>query len=185
MTHEVMSLIHQEKGKHSYPWTLYTSLETHHETGDACVICSRLHKHGPDWSTGVHSEVFNHARAVALGANIEMTNDYAGADETLVIGLNIQATGGARPMQYGIQVHDHESHPNTFKTSNGCSRPSRQTNATRSRDSSENSYSHSNTPRTSSKSPLARSQARIRAGRKTSLSSSRRRANHRVPTPPR
>src|SRR5207249_8281923 len=77
MTHEVMSLIHQEKGKNSYPWTLYTSLETHHETGDACVICSRLHKHGPGWSTGIHSEVFNHARAVALGANIEMTNDYA------------------------------------------------------------------------------------------------------------
>ena len=42
MTHEVLSLIHQEKGKHSYPWTVYASLETHHETGDACVVCSRL-----------------------------------------------------------------------------------------------------------------------------------------------
>src|SRR5438477_4028768 len=119
MTHEVLSLIHQEKGKNSYPWTLYTSLETHHETGDACVICSRLHKHGPDWSTGVHSEVFNHARAVALGANIEMTNDYGGADDTLVIGLNIQAIGGTRPMQFGLQIHDHESHPNTFNTAIG------------------------------------------------------------------
>ena len=40
MTHEILSLIHQEKGKHSYPWTMYASLETHHETGDACVVCS-------------------------------------------------------------------------------------------------------------------------------------------------
>src|SRR5579871_3200251 len=35
MTHEVLSLIHQEKGRRSYPWTLYASLETHHEEGDA------------------------------------------------------------------------------------------------------------------------------------------------------
>jgi hypothetical protein len=26
MTHEVLSLIHQEKGKHSYPWTIYASI---------------------------------------------------------------------------------------------------------------------------------------------------------------
>ena len=52
ITHEVLSLIHQEKGKHSYPWTLYASLETHHETGDACVVCSRLHKHGPGLVVG-------------------------------------------------------------------------------------------------------------------------------------
>src|SRR5512141_2773212 len=66
MTHEVLSLIHQEKGKQSYPWTMYASLEPHHETGDACVVCSRLHKHGPGWSSGLHSEVFNHSRGVAL-----------------------------------------------------------------------------------------------------------------------
>src|ERR1035437_4155314 len=65
ITHEVLSLIHQEKGKHSYPWTMYASLETHHETGDACVVCSRLHKHGPGWSSGLHSEVFNHSLGVA------------------------------------------------------------------------------------------------------------------------
>jgi len=106
MTHEVLSLIHQEKGRNSYPWTMYASLETHHEVGDACVVCSRLHKHGPGWSTGLHSEVFSHARAVALGVNIEMSNDYAGPDPTQVIGLNIQAVGGPRPMQYGIQVHE-------------------------------------------------------------------------------
>src|SRR4051812_22141859 len=29
-THEVLSLVHQEKGKKSYPWTMYASLETHH-----------------------------------------------------------------------------------------------------------------------------------------------------------
>jgi len=106
MTHEVLSLIHEEKGRNSYPWTMYASLETHHEVGDACVLCSRLHKRGPGWSTGLHSEVFNHGRMVALGVNIEMSNDYEGPDPTQVIGLNIQAVGGPRPMQYGIQVHD-------------------------------------------------------------------------------
>ena len=110
ITHEVLSLIHQEKGKHSYPWTMYASLETHHETGDACVVCSRLHKYGPGWSTGLHSEVFNHARAVALGVNIEMSNDYSGSEATEVIGLNIQAVGGAAPMQHGIQIHDGGNH---------------------------------------------------------------------------
>jgi len=110
ITHEVLSLIQQEKGKHSYPWTLYASLETHHETGDACVVCSRLHKHGPGWSSGVHSEVFNHSRGVALGANIEMSNDYSGGDGTLAIGLNIQAVGGSAPMQHGIQIHDGANH---------------------------------------------------------------------------
>lgn len=113
MTHEVLSLIHQEKGKNSYPWTMYASLETHHENGDACVVCSRLHKHGPGWASGLHSEVFNHSRAVALGVNIEMSNDYAGPDPTKVIGLNIQAVGGPTPMQHGIQVHDGANHFDT------------------------------------------------------------------------
>jgi hypothetical protein len=113
ITHEVLSLIHQEKGKHSYPWTLYASLETHHETGDACVACSRLHKHGPGWSSGLHSEIFNHSRGVALGVNIEMSNDYSGAEHTFVTGLNIQAVGGTSPMQHGIQIHDGANHFHT------------------------------------------------------------------------
>jgi hypothetical protein len=110
ITHEVLSLVHQEKGKNSYPWTMYASLETHHETGDACVVCSRLHKHGPGWSSGLHSEVFNHHRGVALGVNIEMSNDYTGAEQTMVTGLNIQAVGGSAPMQNGIQIHDGGNH---------------------------------------------------------------------------
>jgi hypothetical protein len=110
ITHEVLSLIHQENGKHSYPWTMYASLETHHETGDACVVCSRLHKHGPGWSSGLHSEVFNHSRGVALGVNVEMSNDYSGAEGTVAIGLNIQAVGGSAPMQHGIQIHDGANH---------------------------------------------------------------------------
>ncbi len=106
ITHQVLSLIHEEKGKSSYPWTLYTSLATRHETGDACVHCARLHKNGPGWSSGLHSEVYNHGRAVALGVNIEMSNDYVGPDWTKVIGLNIQAVGGPTPMQYAIHIHD-------------------------------------------------------------------------------
>ena len=110
ITHQVLSLVHQEKGKQSYPWTMYASLETHHETGDACVVCARLHKHGPGWSAGLHSEVFNHKRGVALGVNIEISNDYPGSDQTVVTGLNIQAVGGSAPMQHGIQIHDGGNH---------------------------------------------------------------------------
>ncbi len=104
-TQEILSLMHEQKGSGtSYPWTIYSHLTTHHTGGDACVLCSRLTKNGPGWSCGLHSEVFNHARAVALGMNIEMTNHYAGPDETKVIGMNIQMLPG-QPMQYGIQVH--------------------------------------------------------------------------------
>lgn len=119
MTHEVLSLIHEEKGKNSFPWTLYSSLKTHHEVGDACVVCSRLHKHGPGWSSGLHSEVFSHARAVALGVNVEMSNDYEGPETTTVIGVNVQAVKGPRAMQYGMQIHDNEGHFETGIGLNG------------------------------------------------------------------
>lgn len=119
-TREILSLIHQEKAKRSYPWTMYASLETHHEEGDACVVCSRLHKYGPGWSTGLHSEVFNHARAVAIGTNIEMSSDYEGPDDSHVIGLNIQAVASKRPMQYGIQIHDGGGHFDTAVALNGA-----------------------------------------------------------------
>jgi len=104
ITHEILSLLHEEKGRNSYPWTIYAHLTTHHTEGDACVLCSRLTKNGPGWSTGLHSEVFNYGRAVALGANIEMTNNYTGTENCLVIGLNIQMLPG-QPSQYGIQIH--------------------------------------------------------------------------------
>jgi hypothetical protein len=119
ITHEVLSLIHQEKGKNSYPWTMYASLETFHENGDGCVVCSRLHKRGPGWSAGLHSEVFNHSRGVALGGNIEMSSDHANSAETTVIGLNIQAVGGASAMQHGIQIHDGANHFETGIHLNG------------------------------------------------------------------
>jgi len=119
MTHEVLSLVHEEKGKNSYPWTMYASLETEHEVGDGCVICARLHKRGAGWSTGLHSEVFNHARAVAIGANVEMSSDYAGSETTQVIGVNVQAVGGSRAMQYGMQIHDKENHFETGIGLNG------------------------------------------------------------------
>ncbi len=118
-TREVLSLIQEEKAQHVYPWTLYASLATHHEIGDGCVVCSRLHKYGPGWSSGLHSEVFSHGRAVALGVNIEMSCDYVGTEETHVIGLNIQAVGGPRLMQYGIQIHDNESGAAHFETAVG------------------------------------------------------------------
>jgi hypothetical protein len=119
ITHEVLSLIQQEKGKNSYPWTLYTSLDTHHEVGDACGICSRVHKHGPGWATGVHSEVFCHHRGTGIGVNIEMSTDYAGGEESQVIGMNIQAVGGAKPMKHGIQIHDGGNHFETGIHLNG------------------------------------------------------------------
>ena len=64
----------------------------------------------PGLTTGLHSEVFNHQRGVALGVNIEMSNDYSGSEQTVVTGLNIQAVGGSAPMQHGIQIHDGNNH---------------------------------------------------------------------------
>lgn len=107
MTHEVLSLIHEEKGKNSYPWTIYSHLTTHHETGDACVLCSRLTKNGPGWSSGLHSEVYCNARAVCLGINVETTNNYAGPEPSEVIGINVQ-TLGPQPTKYGMQIHGKE-----------------------------------------------------------------------------
>jgi len=109
MTHEILSLIHEEKGRRSYPWTIYSHLTTHHIEGDACVLCSRLHKKDAGWSCGLHSEVFNEGRAVGLGINVEMNNGYAGPEKTEMIGINIQAHG-PRDSQYGIQVHDADGH---------------------------------------------------------------------------
>src|SRR6266540_3020864 len=48
-----------------------------------------------------------------------MSNDYTGPEPTQVIGINVQATAGPRPMQYGIQIHDHESHRGKFQTAIG------------------------------------------------------------------
>mgnify|MGYP001086826625 CR=1 FL=1 len=109
ITHEILSLIHEEKGTRSYPWTIYAHLTTHHIEGDACVLCSRLTKNARGWSTGLHSEVFVNAPAVALGMNIEMYNQYKGDDKTQSIGLNIQAHGPTMN-QYGIQIHDADGH---------------------------------------------------------------------------
>ncbi len=109
MTHEVLSLIHEEKGDKSYPWTIYSHLTTSHVEGDACVLCSRLTKNGAGWSSGLHSEVFSHARGVALGVNVEMSNHYTGTEATQIIGLNLLASHGG-PCQYGIHIHDGDSH---------------------------------------------------------------------------
>ena len=106
MTHEILSLTHEEKGRKSFPWTIYAHLDTHHEEGDACVLCSRLHKYGPGWSSGLHSEVFAHNRAVALGVNVEMFNDYKGKDATQVIGVNVQSIPSSpNPTDVGLQIH--------------------------------------------------------------------------------
>lgn len=103
-THEILSLEHEEKGSKSYPWTVYSHLTTHHAEGDACVFYSRLHKNGRGWSCGMHSEVFSNGPMCGLGMNIEMTNNYAGPEQTQLIGVNIQ-TRGPHACQYGIQVH--------------------------------------------------------------------------------
>ena len=110
MTHEILSLMHEEKGKNSYPWTIYAGLATHHEAGDACVMCSRLHKHGPGWSAGLHSEVFTHNRAVGLGVNVEMSNDYTGPEESWVYGINVMACG-PQPCLGGLVVKNNGSGP--------------------------------------------------------------------------
>jgi hypothetical protein len=107
-THEVLSLIHEEKGPNSYPWTLYAELISHQVTGDAVVLCSRLIKKGRGWAAGHHSEVFSHAPGVAIGVNVEVSNYYTGPESSEVIGVNIQPTHGPKPCRYGIQVQEGE-----------------------------------------------------------------------------
>ncbi len=107
-THEILSLIHEEKGTNSSPWSLYAHLTSHHVVGDAVVLCSRLIKKGAGWSAGHHSEVFSHASGVAIGLNVEVSNYYTGPEATEVIGVNIQPTHGPRPCQYGIQIQQGE-----------------------------------------------------------------------------
>ena len=109
MTHEILSLIHEEKGNKSYPWTIYAHLTTSHVEGDACVLCSRLTKKEPGWSSGLHSEVFTHARGVSLGVNIEMSNNYTGTEPTQIYGINILAAHG-NPCDEAIHIHDMNSH---------------------------------------------------------------------------
>lgn len=118
MTHEVLSLIHEEKGTKSYPWTVYGHLTTHHIEGDACVVCSRLTKKGPGWSCGLHSEVYCHDRAVGLGVNVEMNNHYNGPERSEMIGVNINALGPYNS-RYGMQIHDTSGHFDTAIGLNG------------------------------------------------------------------
>ncbi|MDH7480662.1 MAG: hypothetical protein QHH26_01640 [Armatimonadota bacterium] len=110
MTHEILSLMHEEKGTKSYPWTIYSHLTTHHVEGDACVICSRLHKNGRGWSCGLHSEVFSNAPMVGLGVNVEMSNLYAGSEQTVLYGVNVMACG-PNPCQSGIVIKNNGSGP--------------------------------------------------------------------------
>jgi hypothetical protein len=50
-----------------------------------------------------------------------MSSDYAGPESTQVIGLNIQAVQGPRPIQYGIQLQDGHGHFTTGIGLNGKS----------------------------------------------------------------
>lgn len=103
-TVEVLSLIQEEKGENVYPWTLYAQLRSKHKGGDACVICARLYKDGPGWSTGIHSEVFSKNWGVGVGVNIEVSNQYEGKEGfNGVIGLEMQSLGPKRASS-GLQI---------------------------------------------------------------------------------
>ncbi|MGC8625666.1 MAG: hypothetical protein ACP5VQ_10455 [Phycisphaerae bacterium] len=116
-THEVLSLIHEEKGPHSYPWTLYAQLSSHQIVGDAVVLCSRLIKKGVGWAAGHHSEVYSHAKGVAIGVNVEMHNLFPEPQNTEVIGVNIQPSQG--PSRYGIQIQGGAEQTDQFEKAIG------------------------------------------------------------------
>jgi hypothetical protein len=103
-TVEVLSLIQEEKGDNSFPWTLYTQLRTRHTTGDACGICTRLYKDGPGWCAGIHSEVFSKNWGVGIGVNIEVSNQYEGTQGfNAILGIEMQSLG-PKPALAGLQV---------------------------------------------------------------------------------
>ena len=116
-THEVLSLIHEEKGPRSYPYTLFGQLVTHQVIGDAVVFCSSLIRKGLGWAAGHHSEVHNHTKGVAIGVNVEMHNLCPEPRDTEVIGMNIQPTQGLS--RYGIQIQGGNGEANQFATAIG------------------------------------------------------------------
>lgn len=116
-THEVLSLIQEEKGTNSYPWTLYAELTSHQVVGDAVVLCSRLIKKGAGWTAGHHSEVFSHTKGVAIGVNVEMHNLCAEPHAAEVIGVNIQPSQGLS--RYGIQIQGGEGETDQFEKAIG------------------------------------------------------------------
>ena len=103
-TVEVLSLIQEERGDKCFPWTLYAQLRTRHTEGDAVVYYARLHRDGPGWSSGFHSEVFSRNWGVGIGMNIEVANQYEG-DEGFngVIGIEMQSLGPRRALA-GLQI---------------------------------------------------------------------------------
>jgi hypothetical protein len=103
-TVEVLSLIQEEKGDTSFPWTLFAQLRSRHTTGDAVVLQARLYKDGPGWSAGVHSEVFSRNWGVGIGVNIEMSNQYEGTQGfNGIIGIEMQSLGPKRALA-GLQI---------------------------------------------------------------------------------
>lgn len=116
-THEVLSLLQEEKGPHSYPYTLFAQLISHQIIGDAVVLCSSLIKKGVGWAAGHHSEVHNHANGVAIGVNVEMHNLYPEPQNTEVIGVNIQPSRGLS--RYGIQIQGGDGEADQFEKAIG------------------------------------------------------------------
>ena len=103
-THQVLSLIQEEKGPNSFPWTLYAQLRTAHTGGDAVGYYARLYKDGPGWSCGVHSEVFSKNWGVGIGVNIEVANQYEGTEGfNGIIGIEMQSLG-PKPALAGLQI---------------------------------------------------------------------------------
>ena len=103
-THQVLSLIQDEKGPNSFPWTLYAQLRTAHTGGDAVGLYARLYKDGPGWSCGVHSEVFSKNWGVGIGVNIEVSNQYEGTEGfNGIIGIEMQSLG-PKPALAGLQI---------------------------------------------------------------------------------
>lgn len=114
-THEVLSLIQDEKGSNAFPWTVYAQLRTHHTGGDAVVFYSRLHKEGPGWSCGFHSEVFARNWGVGIGMNIEVGNQYEGTEGfNGVIGIEVQSLG-PQPALAGLQIEGAGSFENMVR----------------------------------------------------------------------
>lgn len=105
-----------EERENTWPWVQYNQLRTAHTGGDAVVFYSRLHKDGPGWSCGYHSEVFSKNWGVGSGVNIEMTNDYEGTEGfNGIYGIVIQAHDkrptkaavmceGVQPFENGIDL---------------------------------------------------------------------------------
>lgn len=90
ITHMLTSLQLQNDvppGSWSFPWTLFTKLDTNHDFGDGVGSIVNVNNRGAGWATGYHVDSIAEGTGTTLGSNIEMLNL---SGDAYMVGMNVQ-----------------------------------------------------------------------------------------------